>query len=499
MSKRFVSVWFHHLTTDWFTNRYPQLQNIPFVLKSASRGRIIITAANLIAEGKGIRRGMMLADARAVVPELHAFDEQEDLALRLLRRLAEWCIRFTPVVAVDFPDGLLFDASGCAHLWRGDELYLAAISQKLGDRGYGTRISIAGTAGLAWGVARYGHGTLIIDDDHHLDTLLKLPPEALRIAYESTERLHKLGLKRINQFIGMPRSSLLKRFGPPFLHQLDKALGHEIEMIEPVHPVEPYHERLPCMEPIVTATGIEIALRELLKFLCKRLQNDEKGIRKVSFKCYRADGKIVAVEIGTNRPSHHEAHLFKLFESKLSSIEPASGIELFVLEASTVEDCPAQQEKIWKTSGGLEDVRLSELIDRLANRVGMQAIHRYVPDEHYWPERSLKAATSIHEKAETSWRSDQPRPLQLLLQPEPIEVSAPIPDYPPMLFRMKGKVHKVVKADGPERIEQEWWIQQGQHRDYYRVEDEEGKRYWLFRLGHYNDKTFQWFLHGYFA
>ena len=99
----------------------------------------------------------------------------------------------------------------------------------------------------------------------------------------------------------------------------------------------------------------------------------------------------------------------------------------------------------------------------------------------------------------TTWRVNARRPLQLVPSPEPIEVTAPIPDYPPMLFRYKGKLHKVLKADGPERIEQEWWLQQGQHRDYYCVEDEEGKRYWIFRLGHYDDKSFQWFLHGYYA
>ena len=147
------------------------------------------------------------------------------------------------------------------------------------------------------------------------------------------------------------------------------------------------------------------------------------------------------------------------------------------------------QEKLWEGNGGLEDERLSELIDRLASKIGVQASSRYVPDEHYWPERSLNLLHHSMKKLTTTWRTDRPRPLQLLSKPEPIEVTAPIPDYPPMLFRYKGKLHKIVKADGPERIEQEWWLQQGQHRDYYRVEDEEGYRYWLFRLGHYDDKS----------
>jgi protein ImuB len=256
---------------------------------------------------------------------------------------------------------------------------------------------------------------------------------------------------------------------------------------------------LPCLEPIVTAIGIEIALQQLLTTLCFRLQQEQKGLRIAIFKGYRADGKVEHVDIGTNRPSHNVNHLFKLFEIKLPAIEPALGIELFTLEAQKVEDHLPQQEKMWQGSGGLEDIRLSELIDRLAVKIGSQSIHRYIPDEHYWPERSYKPALSLHENLTAAWRADKLRPLQLLLTPEPIEVTAPIPDYPPMLFRHKGKLHKITRADGPERIEPEWWIEQGQHRDYYRVEDEDGNRYWVFRLGHYHDKTYQWFIHGFFT
>ena len=498
MEQRFVSIWFRHLSTDWFTLRQPELRSVPFVLRAPSHGRMVITAANAIAERKDIRPGMVLADARAILPGLLALDDKADLTVRLLKRLAEWCIRFTPVVTCDPPDGLLLDASGCPHLWGNDESYIKTIVQKLNCRGYDVRVAMADTPGVAWGMARYGKEPLIIPKGRNLEALLPLPPEALRLEQETVERLHKLGLHKIRQFIKIPRASLRKRFGKEFIMRLDQALGQEIEIIEPVQPVEPYQERLPCMEPIVSAKGIEIALRQLLETLCLRLQQEQKGLRAATLKGHRVDGKVEAVTIGTNRPSHHINHLYKLFEIKLSSIEPALGIELFVLEASKVEDHLPRQEKMWEGGGGLDDIRLSELIDRLAGKTGMQSIHRYVPDEHYWPERSFKPASSLQEKSPISWRADQVRPLQLLLHPERIDVTAPIPDYPPMLFRYKGKLHKIIRADGPERIEQEWWLQQGQHRDYYRVEDEDGHRYWIFRLGHYDEK-FEWFIHGFFA
>lgn len=499
MDKRFVSIWFRHLTTDWFTLSQPHLKKLPFVLRTLVHGRMVITAANEVAEHKGISVGMVLADARAIYPSLEVQDDKPDLIIKVLKRLAEWCIRFTPFVSIDPPDGLFFDATGCSHLWGGDAGYLEEITRKLNARGYDVRAAMADTPGAAWAVARYGKSKFVIERGEHIHALLSLPPEALRLEPEVVWRLHRLGLHRVGQFIKMPRPALRKRFGQHFLMRLDTALGQQIEMIEPVNPIEPYQERLPCLEPIVTATGIEIALEQLLTKLCFRLQQEQKGLRTAVFKGYRVDGKVVSISIATHRASHSVKHLYKLFEIKLPTIEPALGIELFVLEVPKVEDHYAQQEKMWEDSGSLEDVRLSELIDRLSGKIGTNAIHRYVPAEHYWPERSFKLVSSFQEKSPIPWRVDKIRPTQLLAIPERIEVTAPIPDYPPMLFRHKGKLHKVVKADGPERIEQEWWIQNGQHRDYYHVEDENGYRYWIFRLGHYHEKIYQWFLHGFFS
>lgn len=498
MDSRFVSIWFRYLRTDWFSLRQQNLKSIPFVLRAPSHGRMMVTAANAKAEQAGITCSMVLADARAMVPQLIVQDDIPDLFDKLMNKLAEWCIRFTPFVAVDPTGGLFLDASGCTHLWGGDFQYLTHITARLQARGYQVRTAIADTPGAAWALARYSQQTCVVNGKH-IDVLMNLPPEALRLEPEVTQRLHKLGLHQIKQFVKMPRHSLRRRFGEHLISQMDKAWGQALEILTPVRPIEPYQQRLACMEPIVTSVGIEIALKQLLETLCLRLQHEQKGLRQATFIGYRIDGKVETIGIATNRPSHHVSHLFKLFQLKISTLEPALGIELFVLEAKQIEDHLAQQERMWEDAGGLEDVRLSELLDRLANKIGAHNISRFVPDEHYWPERSFKKAQSLEEKNTSAWRSDLHRPLQLVTPPEPIDVTAPIPDYPPMLFRHRGKIHKIVRADGPERIEQEWWLQQGQHRDYYRVEDEEGNRYWLFRLGHYDDTLYRWFLHGYFA
>lgn len=499
MQKRFISIWFRCLRTDWFIRRQPLLRELPFVLSSPDHGRMVVTAENELAQIQGVEIGMAVADARAVIPSLQVMDDQPELSARLLKGIAEWCIRYTPAVAIDEPDGLMLDVSGCAHLWGSEKQYLATIIQRLKHFGYDVRAAIADTIGAAWAIARFGQGVSIIEPGQQTTALLALPPAALRLEASIVERLEKLGLRQVNSFIGMPRPALCRHFGQQMLRRLDQALGYEEEAINPVQPVEPYQERLTCLEPIITATGIEIALQRLLDTVCHRLQQEEKGLRMALLSCYRTDGKIEQIGIGTHRPSHNTRHLFKLFENKIDSIEPALGIELFILSASKVEALLPLQEKLWENTGGLDDIGLSELLDRIGGKVGVNTIHRYIPDEHYWPERSYKPASSFNEKVQSNWQADRRRPLQILARPAPIEVTAPIPDYPPMLFRYLGKLHKIMKADGPERIEPEWWLQHGQHRDYYCVEDEAGNRYWLFRLGHYDDKLYQWFIHGFFA
>jgi protein ImuB len=268
--------------------------------------------------------------------------------------------------------------------------------------------------------------------------------------------------------------------------------------LQPVQPSPVYLERLPCLEPIRTATGIEIAIKRLLEALCERFIREGKGMRTGILKGYRIDGEIEQIGIGTNRASRNAAHLFKLFELKISEIEPALGIELFTLEATLVEDISETQEALW-SSANRDRTVISELLDNIAGKVGQQTIHRYLPQEHYWPERSIKEVSSLNEQPQTEWRTDCLRPIHLLPKPEPVEVMVVLPDYPPMHFRHKGEIIRVARADGPERIEQEWWLQDGPPRDYYRVEDEHGARYWLFRLGLYGNKKPQWFLHGYFV
>lgn len=498
MLKRYLYIWFRYLATDRLSKITPELRDKPFLLYAPEHGRMVVRAASQSLMREGISPGMVVADVRAILPEVEVFPEDAAANEKLLNNLAEWCLRYTPVVATDAPDGLVLDISGCPHLWGGERPYLEILVARLRKGGYEVRTAIADTVGAAWAVARYGKNETIVEPGEQEEALSALPPAALRLEDSTLQRLAKLGFRQIGQIMGIPRLNLRRRFGDALLIRLEQALGTAQEFLQAVQPTPVFEERLPCLEPIRTAPGIEIALKRLLETLCKRFSREGKGMRTGTFKGYRLDGETVQISIGTNRASRNAAHLFKLFELKIPELEPALGIELFTLEAALVEDVSETQEALWSTATR-DQTAISELLDNIAGKVGMQAVQRYLPQEHHWPESSVKVVSSLDEQPETEWLTSRPRPIHLLPKPEPVEVMVVLPDYPPMHFRYKGEVIRVVRADGPERIEQEWWLRNGPPRDYYRVEAENGARYWLFRLGLYENLKPQWFLHGYFV
>jgi len=497
MEARYVSVWFPYLKSEWFVRRHKDLQNQALVLYVRDRGRSMITAVSKEAYAHGISRGMLLADAKAVTHNLHAYEEPEGRFDEVLQHIGEWFIRYSPTIALDPPDGLVIDATGCTHLWGGDDQYLRDITARMNKIGYTVKLCIAGTIGTASAVCRYGM-TDQVKNGNELDALSQLPPASLRIDPLVAEKLNKLGLRKINSLFTIQSASLRRRMGVGLLQRLRQALGEEKEFIQPIHVAAPFHERMASMEPILSRTAIEIALHELLVRICDRLCSEQKGARILLFKVFTIDGLQQQVQISTTAPSSNPVYLFKLFELKLATIAPGFGIEVFILDVLQADDLLPAQEKLWINSKGLDDPALAEFLDRITNKLGEEKIARYLPAPHYWPERAIQKADSIQEQPFIPWPSVTVRPLKLLSPPEKIAVTAPIPDYPPMNFRYRNKLHKIIKADGPERMEQEWWIRDGLHRDYYYVEDESGKRYWLFRSGHYDaEKPVQWYLHGF--
>ncbi|MFT4024911.1 MAG: DNA polymerase Y family protein [Flavihumibacter sp.] len=487
------------MKTDRLVIRQPSLKGQPLVLISPVHGKMVITAVNTMVEVQGIDNGTSLTDARTLIPGLLSFNDQPGKAARWLKALGGYCNRFSPSVSLSGSDTVFIDATGCTHLWGGAATYLVAIRSAFAAIGYQVRLALAGTPGAAWALTRYGKDGTIVPPNRQMDALLPLPPAALQLDPELVARLQKLGLKTMAQLLQIPRPALLRRFGQGLLDRIDACSGQRMESWDPVFPPVKYQERLASLEPIITLAGVETALRTLLEKMTKQLKQEGLGARQLVFTGFRSRQKPVTIQIGTHQPVQDSHRLFRLFEMKFDRLSLEPGIESFLLEMPRTEPVQQRQERIWDGSTAADKEDLAERIDRISNKFGAACISRFLPAEHHWPERAYRKADTLFAENPPPWPSVE-RPILLLPVPETVEVSAPVPDYPPLLFRYKGVVHEISKADGPERIEQEWWLQEGIARDYYIVEDKAGQRYWLFRSGHYQPGSKpDWYLHGYFA
>jgi protein ImuB len=474
-------------------------------------------AANRAAEDAGIAPGQALADARALEPGLHVVDAEPQAERRALAALADWCTRYTPWTSSEEPavgggGGALLDITGCAHLFGGEAALLADLIARLARCGFTARASVADTAGAAWAMARFAdQAASVVPPRRQRAALADLPVAALRLPTETALSLERLGLRRIGALYPLPRAPLARRFGRELCRRLDQALGHLDEPISPHQPAEPWRLRLAFAEPIARREDIEAGLERLLAALCRRLDEEMSGVRRLVFAIFRVDGTVQRAEIGTSHATREAKHLRRLFAEKLEALDPGLGLDLITLAAPVVEPLAASQTGFWTDATSNEVLpAVNALVDRLANRLGIKAVRRLVPAESHCPERAQRALPGLASRhASGSWRRGRPRPLRLFVRPQPVDAIAPVPDDPPLLFRWRDTLHRIRAAEGPERILGEWWRDAGAVRDYYRVEDEAGRRFWLYREGLYPqpdrpqesapDAAPRWFLHGLFA
>jgi protein ImuB len=473
----------------------------------------VLTAVDAAAERRGLRPGGTLAEARAMHPALEAVPEDAAADAALLTAVADWCQRYTPLVAVDPPDGILLDISGCAHLFGGEERLRDDLAARMRGFGFAVRAAVASTIGMASAAARFGR-TTVVPAGAEGDLLTPLPPVALRVPAETAAALARVGLKRIGDILDLPRAPLAARFGDDLLRQLDRALGREREPLNPLMPVAPYVAERAFPEPIAREEDVLATVEKLAARLSVALEARGSGARKIELTLFRTDGAVKRIAAGTSRPLRDAAAVRALFVERLAALgdelDPGFGFDLARLSVVVAEPCVEEQIGL---GGGESTDALDRLVDRLSARLGSRRVTRLAAHDSHIPElaaAALPAQATAAAACAPGWDAFRrfraqaglaPRPLRLLAKPEPIEAVAEVPDGPPVRFRWRRALHEVVAAEGPERIEGAWWSDEaGPARDYFRVEDASGRRFWLFRAGLYRDVARgaapRWFLHG---
>jgi protein ImuB len=476
------------------------------VLVAPVQGGIRLMAVDAAAAAEGLAAGMTLGDARAVVPGLHAAAHDPAGDAAALAALAQWATRYSPLAATDGADGLVLDLTGCVHLFGDEAALLADVGGRLQRAGIEAACAIADTPAAAWAWARNGGGILAAGAAK--TALAPLPLAALRLEEALVADLSLAGLRRIGDILGLPRAPLAARFGPQPWRRLDLALGRQAEPICPLLPVPAWHERLALAEPISRREDIETVARQLLERLCRRLEPAGLGARRLALRFHRVDATVQELAVGTGLPSRDPRHLLRLFREAFDGVAPGFGIEAALLAAPETDRLEAVQGGLDSPAAATGAEAVPRLLDTLQARLGRGRVSRLVPQDSHIPERGQTQRPAVLRRAgartaggEAAWLRHPARPLVLFHPPRAIEVVTPEQEDRPAVLRWQGRPHRVAAADGPERIDPEWWrtpgAPPGEWRDYYRIEDGEGRRYWIFRLG--DRQPPRWYLHGLFA
>jgi protein ImuB len=515
--RRILALWFACLPADRLLSprakgapeKIPQF-SAPLVISHKANNALYVYALEARAQKLGLYKGQPLANARAMVQPLEILPADERADAALLESIADWCDRFTPLVSLDAPNGLLLDITGASHLFGGEAAMLAMVQQKIRVCGFSVQGAIAGTSLAAKALARFAPGT-IAASGKEAEQIAPLPITALDCDDKILRALRHAGLKTVGMVAERLHSELSERLGKNFVTRLRVMLGAEEQPLQPRRSLPDLMAEQRFAEPVVTEEIISASLLSLAESLSAILEREGRGARMLEAAFFRADGKVERIVIKTGEPLRDPKIMQRLLRQKLDALadplDPGFGFDLIRLEALLAEETKPATVNFDSSENARQQVRF--LIDRLSIRFGEHRVQRFVPQDTHIPEGSGVAVPAQDDEfTGQNWSlkrqpGDPPRrPLRLLEKPEEISfVVASVPDGPPSRFRWRQCLHDVARAEGPERIAMEWWRSHGLTRDYFRVETKDGQRFWLYRDGLYKEKGFadRWYLQGIFA
>lgn len=517
---RWLAIYLPRLKTDRLirAGRGPS-DDRPLAVYAKENGAFQLKGVDARASKLGLNLAMSLADARAMQPKLEAVEADPEEDARALDNIAAWCERFTPIVVIDPPEGLFLDISGCAHLFGGEEKLRAELVTRLHAQGFGARAAIAPTPGAAWAFARYGRKApaknlraqlqASLGDEDELLGLGALPIEALRLNPDAAALMRRLGLKTVRHIAGAPRASFTARAGEHAMMRLDQALGRAREALTPRRPAPPVFALRRFLEPIFAADAVLQVARDLCGDVVEKLDVRNAGVLRAELVLFGVDGRDRVIGVNVSKPLREVKPLMRLFREKLNivgeNLNAQFGFEAARFDVVRLAELSGRMHTL--ISVGESAARPDEIngiVDVLSSRLGAKRVVRPRLHSEHAPERaggwrSALANGDAGKSVKPPADGVQRRPVRLFSPGQKIEVMASVPDGPPLRFQWRRVVREVVRAEGPERISGDWQKRE-KTRDYYRVEDKQGRRYWLYREGLYGEsETPCWYVHGLFA
>ena len=542
MAKRIAAIWFPNWVIECCAQ--PQHPQARLVVTQPRKGGDYIIAANEAAGAYGIGAGQRLVDGLAIDPKLDVENFDPIRTEKKLLLAARWVGRYSPWVGLgwrvkqhDHAYGLLLDITGCAHLLGGERALIRDLIDRFARRGICARASVAGNIGSAWALAHFSQMEMtVLPNGQEVDALSALPVEALRIDPKNVELCRRFGLRKISSLLPIARPSLTQRFGEDIVLRMDQAFGMAAENIIPILPPPEFHVHKNLAVPQTDLPSIQQEIGRLTEVLSAQLKRQGRGARRIDLCLMRTDRATLGLAVPMSQPMQNAGHIRRLLEDRLeqvkSGFDAAFGVDEISLTALRTAPVHVEQLGLYHSAdrssssvvGKMHDVSEKTLQafagvrDRIINRLGAKSLVRLVPHASHIPEQAVRyiPALSVPEQPTVTRRSNaQPvfteyeRPLILFPTPERVEVIAEIPEGAPRRFRWRKQLHNIVEARGPERIGSAWWQaayghKTGLTRDYFRLEDSNGYRFWIYRDGLYdqdlpNATLPRWYLHGLFA
>lgn len=382
--RRFLALWLPFWRTERLQlcqpKHYPP--DCPLVVHAPEHNRQTLTAVNPVALASGLRPGQSLAQARSLVPDILCVEQDAQADQAALLDLCSWLLWLSPLPALDAPDGLYSDTTGCAHLYGGEETMLSLVRTRVAEKGHVCSLALSDSAAASRALARSRMDRFcVVPPGQQRQALDRLPCAALAFAPETVARLNRLGLTTIGALADLPRAPLARRFGADLLNALDEALGRHARPLNVVQVRDRISLARSLVEPISTPEAIAAVIEALVPEACALLCQRGEGARQIDFLCMRVDGTVQAIRVGTSEPTSATSRILRLLKDQISRIEPGFGIEAVTLTISASEPIEAGPDRpvLSDPENRQVDTVPATLIDRLINRPGVAAVYQFAP------------------------------------------------------------------------------------------------------------------------
>ncbi|MBD8880761.1 DNA polymerase Y family protein [Rhodanobacter sp. 7MK24] len=462
------------LALDAVLRRLPD-PSAPLALIGGPAQLRTLHAVNPAAAAAGLRAGMRLTAAHALLPDVAMVDHDPQAEACWQRFLAAWAYRHSSQVSAQWPGCIVLEVRASFGLLGPWPRIEARLREELDALGFTHRIAMAPTPRAARVLAGLRDGLAVVDPAALHDLLDRVPARRALLPDDAGERLHRMGLRELRAVRALPADSVRRRFGLLLLQHLDRLYGNADDPLAYYAPPDRFDSRIELECEVESHTALLFPLRRMIGDLCTCLSIRDGGVQRFVLRLEH-EGTHTDVEVGLLAAEREPAMLFELTRGRLERVQlgrPVVAMRLLVRELPPF--VPATRD--------LFEVRMhqalpwSQLRERLRARLGDTAVHRVAPTSDPRPERAWRrvegAAACI---GQAPVRPS--RPLWLLPKPIPLRDA------------------RLRIVAGPERLESGWWDGDEARRDYYILETSQGQRAWAFAPP---GEQGGWMLHGWFA